>query len=234
MCPHSAMQIIRKFHFLLGTILMVGTLGAGGVPATNEHPSTASFATRDPRYRIEPSDVLDIHFRFTPEFNQTVTVQPDGFISLQSAEDLKIAGLTLAEIKAAVVRQYSSILHDPVVSVILKEFNKPFFLVGGEVAKPGRFDLRGDTTVTDAITIAGGFTPGAKSASVLLFRRAGGQVVEARRIDVKHAIEKGRLAEDLLLRPGDSVYVTRSFTGKLERFMNVTKLGLYFDPVPRF
>jgi polysaccharide export outer membrane protein len=228
------MKICRKVPVILGFVLMAGIVFAESAAVDLEHSSSPTFALRNPRYRVEASDVLDISFRFTPEFNQTVTVQPDGFISLQSAEDLKIAGLTLAEIKAAIVRQYSSILHDPIVSVILKEFSKPYFLVGGEIAKPGRFDLRGDTTVTDAITIAGGFTANAKSGEVILFRRAGGDVVEVRKIDVKAAIEKGRLQEDIRLQPGDSVYVTRSFTGKLERFMNVTKLGLYFSPVPHF
>ncbi len=228
------MQISHEFRLLLGPILMAGMLFAGGTSADLERSSSSTFATRNPRYRIEASDVLEINFRFTPEFNQTITVQPDGFVSLQSAEDLKIAGLTLAEIKTAVIHQYASILHEPIVTVILKEFSKPYFLVGGEVAKPGRFDLRGDTTVTDAITIAGGFTPNAKAGDVVLFRRSGGEVVEVRKIDVKAALEKGRLEEDIRLQPGDSVYVTRSFAGKLERFMNVTKLGLYFNPVPRF
>lgn len=234
MYSQNAMQISQQFHLLLGSTLLAGALLAAGVPADATHSSSPAFATRNPRYRIEPSDVLDIHFRFTPEFNQSVTVQPDGFISLQSAEDLKVAGLTLAEVKAAIISQYASVLHDPVVTVILKEFTKPYFMVGGEVAKPGRFDLHGDTTVTDAITTAGGFTLNAKSGDVLLFRRAGGQVVEVRKVDVKAAIEKGRLSEDILLQPGDSLYVTRSFTGKLERFMSLTRLGLYFDPVPRF
>ncbi|MCX6621716.1 MAG: polysaccharide export protein [Acidobacteria bacterium] len=228
------MKTCHKLPFVLGSLLMAGIVFAAAAPVDLERSPSPSFALRNPRYRVEASDVLELNFRFTPEFNQTVTVQPDGFVSLQSAEDLKIAGLTLADIKAALIRQYSSILHDPIVTVILKEFSKPYFLVGGEVSRPGRFDLRGDTTVTDAITIAGGFTPNAKSGDVLLFRRAGGEVVEVRKINVKAAIEKGHLQEDIRLQPGDSVYVSQSFTGKLERFMNVTKLGMYFNPVPRF
>ena len=189
------------------------------------------FASREPRYQICAGDVMEVNFRFTPEFNQTLAVQPDGFVTLQSAGDVKVSGLSIPEATAAIIAKYKGILNEPAVSVALKEFNKPFFLVGGEVAKPGKFDLRGPVTLTDAVTIAGGFTVNAKQSEVLLFRRISGDIAEVKKIDVKRTIEKNQLAEDLTLQPGDAVYVSRSWVGKLERFMSVTRMGTYF-PIP--
>ncbi|HEV2688967.1 MAG TPA: hypothetical protein VGV35_10440 [Bryobacteraceae bacterium] len=52
-------------------------------PAGNATASTAApkpgLRSRNERYRLQPSDIIAVAFRFTPEFNQTLTVQPDGF-----------------------------------------------------------------------------------------------------------------------------------------------------------
>jgi len=194
--------------------------------------SSARFAERNPRYRLQLNDEVEISFRFTPEFNQKVTVQPDGFVSLQDVGDIKAAGLTIEELRGAIFKKYDSILNEPVVSVKLLTFDKPYFVVGGEVTKPGRFDLRGNFHLSDAIAEAGGFTIGARSSEVLLFRRVGGDTVEVKKINVKMA-QNGRPEEDVELRPGDAVFVPRSKLGKFDRFMKVTRLGFYF-PIPFF
>src|ERR1700684_3912231 len=101
------------------------------------------FSEREPRYRLQPSDIMEIHYRYSPEFDQTVTVQPDGFVALQLVGDLKLQGLTLDEAKAAIIEKASQRLRDPEITVVLKEFKKPYFTVGGEVGTPGRFEMRG-------------------------------------------------------------------------------------------
>jgi polysaccharide export outer membrane protein len=204
-------------------------VGAGAETPGRE---PTKFASRSPRYRIEPGDVIELFFRFTPEYNQVVTVQPDGFIPLQAGGEMKVSGLTVNEAREAILERYTKTLHEPVVTLILKEFSKPFFVVGGEVARPGRFDLRGDVTMSDAIAIAGGFNLGAKTSEVLLFRRVSREMAEVKRVNLREILEKGMLAEDMVLQPGDSVYVPRSKVGRVERFMNISKLGLYFNPIP--
>src|SRR5258705_1088621 len=94
------------------------------------------------RYRLQPGDVLEVQFRYTPEFNQTVTVQPDGYISLEIGGDLKVAGFTIEETRLAILRQANKRLHDPVATIVLKEFQKPYFVVSGEVAQPGTIEMR--------------------------------------------------------------------------------------------
>ena len=190
------------------------------------------FAERNPRYRLDLMDEIEIEFRFTPEFNQKLTVQPDGFVALQDVGDLKAIGMTLEEVRQAIIEKYSGILNAPVVTVKLLTFNKPYFIVGGEVVNPGKFDLQGNVTMSDAIAIAGGFNLRARTTEVLLFRRVTNDLVEVKRVNVKMAL-RGNPEEDVTLRPGDSLFVARSKVGKLDRFMSVARLGLYF-PIPIF
>src|SRR5213075_1658579 len=74
--------------------------------AQDQRPPRLTTVTED-RYRLQPGDVLEIQFRYSPEFNQTVTVQPDGYISLEITGDLKIAGFTIEQTRTAILRQAS-------------------------------------------------------------------------------------------------------------------------------
>lgn len=126
---------------------------------------------RDARYRLCASDVIALTFPLTPEFDQTVSIQPDGFASLMAIGDVHLEGLTTQESAAAVRTAYSGILNAPIVTIDLKDFNKPYFIAGGQVGHPGKYDLRGETSATQAIAIAGGFNDSSKHSQVLLFRR---------------------------------------------------------------
>src|ERR1700722_16552584 len=173
------------------------------------------FASRHPRYRMGLGDVIDIDFPLVPEFNQSVTVQPDGFISLKSAGDIHVQGLTSPETVEAIRAAYKNILHDPVLAITLKDFEKPYFTALGKVNKPGKYDLRGDTTVTQAIAIAGGLDDMAKHSQVLLFRHMDKDRIEIKTVDVKAMLKGGNMEEDFHLRPGDMIMVPKSTLSKL-------------------
>lgn len=187
---------------------------------------------RNPRYRVETGDVLNLTLTFTPEFDQTVTVQPDGFITLQSIGDLHVAGKTVPEIRSELETAYGKILHNPVITVTLKDFEAPYFLALGEVTKPGKYGLRGDTTLTAAVAEAGGFTPQAKHSQVLLFRRVNDNWVSVQKVDLKHMLGSGNLAEDLHLRPGDMVYVPQNTVSKLKPFLPLPSLSFLLGKYP--
>lgn len=185
------------------------------------------------RYHIESGDTLSLSFPLSPQFNQTVTVAPDGYISLQGANDLSVSGKTLPELREALQAAYSGVLHDPIINVDLKDFQKPFFTVSGEVSHPGKYDLRGATSVTEALAIAGGTTENAKSSQVLLFRRLpGGSMVEVRKLDIHRMLKKGNLREDAYLQPGDLLFVPKSTISKIQRFLPTSSLGLYTTGLP--
>jgi protein involved in polysaccharide export with SLBB domain len=138
---------------------------------------------RNWRYRIKPSDILELTFALTTEFNQTVNVRPDAYITLRGVGDLAPAGQTLPELTESIETPYSKILQDPEINDDPKEFEKPFFTAGGQVGKTGEFDWYGDITLTQAIAIAGGFTNASKHSQVLLFRRVSDQWTVAVRVE---------------------------------------------------
>src|SRR5258708_9105887 len=86
---------------------------------------------RRPLYRLNRSDVVTLSFTLSPEFDQTLTVQPDGYIALKDAGTVFAQGLTVEELQEAVRGAYRGYLHDPQVAVTLKEFEHPYFVAGG-------------------------------------------------------------------------------------------------------
>ena len=185
--------------------------------------------TREPRYQVRPGDVLDLLFSFNPEFNQTVAVQPDGFIMLREIGEIYVQGKTVPELTTLVKASYVQILQQPVLTIVLKDFEKPHFVVGGQVGRPGKYELRADTTVMEGVAVAGGLAPGAKSSQVLLFRRVSDDWVEVKKLQLKK-LQKGDFAEDVHLRPGDMLFVPQTTISKIRPYLPTSSLGAYVSP----
>jgi polysaccharide export outer membrane protein len=193
------------------------------------------FAERDPRYRIQPTDVLEVHYRYTPEFDQTITVQPDGFVILEIVGDLKIQGLTLEQAKAAVLERAARRLREPEITIVLKDFEKPYFVVGGEVANPGKFEMRGQVTAVQAIAMAGGFkTASANQSQVILFRRSdNGELAKAELLDLKASMSPSSTEPVADLHAGDLLVAPQNRISKIERFVKWVNVGAYVNPALR-
>jgi polysaccharide export outer membrane protein len=192
---------------------------------------TGTFSEHDPRYRLEPSDVLEVHYRYTPEFDQTVAVEPDGFVSLQLVGDVKLQGLTLEQVKSTILDKASKRLRDPEINVVLKEFEKPYFVVGGEVTTPGRFEMRGTVTAVQAIAMAGGFKNSAKNSQVILFRKVSPDLARTQILNLKAVMNGSASEPNIDLRPGDTLIVPQNRISKIERLVKIANIGAYF-PIP--
>jgi polysaccharide biosynthesis/export protein len=186
---------------------------------------------RYPLYRLTKSDVIDVNFTFSPDYNQSLTVQPDGFVVLKGAGPILAEGLTLPELQQVVIEAYRDTLHKPEITLTLKDFDKPYFLASGEVAKPGKYELRGDVTVNEAIAIAGGLTQQARHSQVVVFRRISADAAETHVVDVKKMLVSRNVREDLHLRPGDFVFVPQSRISKIRKFMPTNSLSWYANPL---
>jgi polysaccharide export outer membrane protein len=194
-------------------------------------PTKESFGNRTQRYKIAPGDTFDINFELSPEFNQTaVPVQPDGFVTLRSIGDIKVQGQTVPQLTETLRTAYGKILNDPLISVSLKDFEKPYFVADGQLGKPGKYDLRGEVTLTQAIAIAGGFTDNSRHSQVLLFRRVDDQWMEAKIINVKEMEKSGNLKEDPMLHPGDMLFVPKNTLSKIDKFFPQASMGTFFRP----
>ncbi len=201
------------------------------VPAKTATETAPQLQSRDVRYKIAPGDSFDLNFELSPEFNQTaVSVQPDGFVTLRGIGDLQVQGQTVPALTQTLRAAYSKILNDPIISVILKDFEKPYFVADGQIGKPGKYDLRGDTTLTQAIAIAGGFKDSSRHSQVLLFRRVSDQWMEAKVINVKQMEKSGNLKEDPMLHPGDMLFVPKNTMSKIDKFFPSASMGTFFRP----
>ena len=202
---------------------------------TGAFPQNTPFAERDRRYSIQPTDVVEVHYRYTPEFDQTVTVQPDGFVALQLVGDLKVQGLTLEQAKGAILKKACLRLRDPEITLVIKDFEKPYFVVGGEVANPGKFEMRGQVTAVQAIAMAGGLkTASAKHSQVILYRRVGsGDLAKAELLNLKTAMSPSAMELQSDLHPGDLLVVPQNRISKVERFVKWITVGAYINPALR-
>jgi polysaccharide export outer membrane protein len=216
----------RRLNFLFLICLLAFPLA---VAAQVQTPPRLTTVTED-RYRLQPGDVLEVQFRYSPEFNQTVTVQPDGYITLEIGGDLKVAGFTIEQTREAILRQARTRLQDPVATIVLKEFQRPYFVVAGEVATPGKIEMRERVTAIQAIMLAGGMKETAKSSQVVVFRKINSDTAEVKLLNLKDIKRTSDLENDLTLQAGDMVFVPRDKISKIERFMKLASVAAFMAP----
>jgi len=232
-------MLLRIAGVVLVALACTTCFGQNNVSISNQRsaPSVQTTAadqpalqSRDQRYRLERNDIFDLDFVLTPEFNQTVTVQPDGYISLRGIGDVKILDQTIPEATATIRAAYAKVLDNPPIAITLKDFEKPYFVAGGLVDKPGKYDLRGETTLSQAIQIAGGFKEGAKSSNVILFRSVSNDWIEVKKFNIKHILSGKDIREDIHLRPGDMFFVPKSGFAQVAPYIPRASVGTYFTP----
>jgi polysaccharide export outer membrane protein len=198
--------------------------------ATEPAGTQPQLQQRYPRYVIKRQDVLLLSFPLSPELNQTVTVQPDGYINLQSSTGLHVEGLTVPEMVEAVKKAYAETLNDPIVNVDLEDFQKPLFTVSGQVGKPGQYELRGPLTVAEAIAVAGGLQPTAKT-QIFLFHRASNDWFQVEKLNLKDVLSGKKVNEDATIQPGDMVFVPEKFIANFKKYVPYTvNAGTYIQP----
>jgi polysaccharide export outer membrane protein len=158
------------------------------------------------QYVIGPEDVLYIHVWKEEVLTRTVPVRMDGKISLPLIQEIKAAGLTPLQLKEVVMRKLREFIENPIVSVTVVEANSFKVYVTGLVKNPGLYRLRSETTVTQIISLAGGFTEWANPKKILVVRKEDGR---EKRITVNYKrIMAGKdLESNIVLKAGDTVVV---------------------------
>lgn len=178
-------------------------LGLVGFAASSWANDTA-VASPAPEYRIGVEDVLDIAVWNYPELQKTVPVRPDGKISLPLVNDIVAAGLTPMELRDVLTGKISAFVQSPDVSVVVREIRSSKISIIGNVRRPGRYDLKGPSTVLDALALAEGINEFAARRKITVLR--GSENAQQRlAFDYDAAVRKGK--NNILLRPGDIIVV---------------------------
>jgi protein involved in polysaccharide export with SLBB domain len=169
-------------------------------------------------YRIRQGDKLSVKFLHHPELNETsLVVRPDGFISVQMIEDVQAAGFTISELKTHLEKGYSEILLQPIITVTLLEFVAPRVYIGGQVTKPGRYDLRDGHTLVQVIFLAGGFTRDANRKMVIRARPDGKGDWQIQSANVMKILSQKEDEKDLMLQDGDYIFIPESRISQLNK-----------------
>jgi polysaccharide biosynthesis/export protein len=194
-------QISWKYSAFL--IILLAASAALSPAADTEPP--AGTASREAEYRLGPEDVIEVFVWKEPELSTTVTIRPDGRISLPLANELEASGKTAAELQTEITIRLAKYVVQPVVNVMVKQVNSLKISVLGEVRRPDVYRIKNRVTVLDAIAMAGGFTDLARPNRVIVLRNspAGPQRI---RINIKQLVEDDSGAP-FFLRTLDTVYV---------------------------
>ena len=200
-------------YILLLVILLNGCATSEIVPIdTRQVDSTIED------YYLRAGDVLEIKFFTTPELNESVTIRPDGKISLQLIGDVRVEGFTGLELNKVLTKEYEKQLNRAIITVIVKDSAGQTIYVGGEVPVPRELIMTGKLNALQAIFKSGGFTRDANKSEVVIISRGPDSKPLARKVNLRKAL-KGKLLENqYLLRPFDIVYVPKTRLAKIDDF----------------
>lgn len=171
-------------------------------------------------YRLGFGDEIEVKFFNNPEYNETVQVRPDGKISLQRVDDIRVTGMPISKLDDIITRAYAEILVDPEVTVFLRNFGGRRVYVMGEVQQPGSYDLVRGMSVLRAIAAAGGPSNGARMNSILLLRRSEERGLQADRLDLTPSRMAQMMENDLAVQALDLIYVPKTFIADVDAWIS--------------
>jgi len=189
-------------------------------------PVAQEIVRTDARFRKEyvwrPGDQVEVVVRRVPEVSRTVTIRPDGFLTLPLLDDVKAAGLTAAELKTELTKLFSQRLLEPEVTVIAVQVPPAVVYVVGDVGNNLAVPLRNATTAIEAITYAGGFKRTAKLDDTAIIRLDEDGLIRAIPVANEAKGQPGPVIglRSTLLQADDIVFVPESGRSQVARFLD--------------
>jgi|WetSurMetagenome_2_1015567.scaffolds.fasta_scaffold00012_114 polysaccharide biosynthesis/export protein len=178
-------------------------------------------------YVIGPEDMLQINVWGNQELSAHIPVRPDGMISAPLVGDVKADGLTPAELKAQLEKQYSKFIKSPIVSVIVTAVNSfKVYIVGGGVSggtsagpanstgggsgSSGVISLKRNTTLLQLLAQLGSLQ-GADLKSAYILRKG-----NKMNIDFMKLINEGDSSQDVQLKRDDVIFIPPDLMNRIK------------------
>ena len=210
---------IRSFIVLAGFVLCVPGSRAqtvaraqpvsspteGSVPSGTVAAGDARTTVGSSQYVLGAADVIHVSVWKSPDLSQTVTVGPDGFVSLPLLGDVHAAGLTTNKLAQDLTSKLNAYVVDAQVTVSVVEIRSRLVFVTGQVGKPGAYSLIAPLTVLQLIAQAGGLNTYANRKSILILRTVN-MKVQRLRFNYTSAL-RGDMKQNINLQPGDTVVI---------------------------
>lgn len=181
----------------------------------------ADWTDIEPEYLLYPGDEIEVATPTASELTRQLKVGPDGRVSLPLIGHVMAADRTLSQLEADISAGYATQLRRPEVEVTLRLAGPLKVWVDGEVRNPGVFDMPGDIDAYQAVIMAGGALPSAKTQRAALIRRGPGGVRMMRVVDLRP-----RQSEVVALRRGDIIFLPRTTLGELAAFFTQVRSAL--------
>ncbi len=165
-------------------------------------------------YRIGRQDLLELKVFDLKELDQTVRVADDGSITLPLLGRLEVAGLTKGELEALIARLLEErYVRNPQVTIFVKEYQSKKVAVSGAVKKPDTYEMLGEKTLLEMISLAGGLDRDL-GKEIIIFRpqEDGTQRIA---VDLDKLVYEADPALNVAVRPGDIVYVPAVEKGRI-------------------
>lgn len=214
-------------------MLMLEITGCGNRMYTNVAPVSqsadalfADAAPIAPEYRLGYGDVIEIKFFNNSQFNETVSVRPDGRISMEKVGDILVADKTPNELSEIINSIYAKIIINPEVTVIVRNFGSYQVYVLGEVNKPGAIPMQRNLTVLQTLAHAGGQKESASLKSIILLRRMANGKVVGKRIDLSGPRANTVQLNDTFVHANDIIYVPKTFIANVNTFIDQATSGI--------
>ena len=192
-----------KFNMILKIVALCFIITAIAIPAIAQAPD----------YRLQPEDVLRITVYEQPDLETKARISSTGEIAFPLLGKIKVAQLTVSELRDKIEKLLAEdYLVSPQVQVFIEQYHVKQVSVLGAVKEPGKYDMftEKETTVLEAIAMAGGFKDVASLNGTRIIRKQDGEE-QTIPIKVTDITKKGMKEKDLPLKPGDIVFVPESF-----------------------
>jgi len=161
------------------------------------------------QYRIGPGDVLGIEVWKEPDASSpSLTVRPDGRISVPMLGEMTVTGLTPNELERQLASKFGALIRGPRVTVSVREVNSERIYLIGEVKKEGPVRMNGPMTVLQALAEGGGVTDFAKRHKIYILRTDQGKRLVLP-FDYPAVVRGEKMQQNIVLVPGDTVIVPR-------------------------
>lgn len=204
------------FRPMMATLAVLAIALGGGLSACSSNPDAPNApqeTTEAPDYRIGPGDQLSVFVWRNPELSLSVPVRPDGRFSMPLVEDIEAADKTPTQLGRDLEDALSRYVKDPVVTVIVTEFQGPYaqqVRVVGEATEPRALSYRENMTLLDAMIAVGGLTEFAAGNRAVIERHTGSES-RTYRARLSDLLKDGDTTANVALLPGDIIIIPQSF-----------------------
>ena len=167
----------------------------------------AARSANEAYYTVQPGDSLAISVWKEPDLQGAIVlVRPDGTFSFPLVGQVDGRGKNVVELQQILTERLKKYLQDPVVTVTVQEIKGNKVYVVGQVTKPGEFIVNPRVDVMQALSMAGGTTPFASLANIVILRRTG-TTQTALPFHYNDVVKGKDLTQNIVLQTGDTVVV---------------------------